>query len=118
MEGNECFTYSVCKLTLHEIRAHSTSRNVPGVALYMAGLTHLRTILATSPYFTLPPPTTFRKSNSVLPKLTAQGNLIAGATARVTVGFILNPFSVIKARFEVRVFPRDDGTELTWKVSE
>ncbi|KAF9030697.1 mitochondrial carrier, partial [Hymenopellis radicata] len=75
----------------------SLIRNVPGVALYMAGLTHLRTILAASPYFTLPLPR--------LPgELSAQGNLLAGATARVTVGFVLNPFSVLKARFESNMY--------------
>jgi len=42
------------------------------------------------------------KNGSVLPTLTSQGNLLAGATTRVTVGFLLNPFSVLKARFEVR----------------
>ena len=41
-------------------------------------------------------------TGSVLPKLSSQGNLLAGAVTRVAVGFILNPFSVIKARFEVR----------------
>jgi solute carrier family 25, member 38 len=64
----------------------------------------MRTFLARSPYFAH----TRRPSNagsgenvSVLPSLTSQGNLLAGATTRVTVGFILNPFSVLKARFEV-----------------
>ena len=41
---------------------------------------------------------------STLPKLTSQGNLVAGAVTRVSVGFMLNPFSVLKARYEVRVF--------------
>ena len=76
------------------------SRNVPGFALYMTGLTQLRTLMAKSPYFARvqSPSAT---STSVLPALTNQGNLIAGATARVAVGFLLNPFSVLKARFEV-----------------
>jgi hypothetical protein len=52
--------------------------------------------------------------SSVLPTLTSHGNLIAGAVARVSVGFLLNPFSVLKARFEVRStwpcgdYPPDD----------
>jgi solute carrier family 25 protein 38 len=79
------------------------ARNVPGVALYMTSLTQLRTVMATSSYFE----SSLRRpgkanSSSVLPTLTNQGNLIAGATARVGVGFLLNPFSVLKARFEVR----------------
>ena len=79
-------------------------RNVPGVALYMTSLTQMRTFLARSPYFAH----IRRQSNagsgenvSVLPSLTPQGNLLAGATTRVAVGFLLNPFSVIKTRFEV-----------------
>lgn len=59
--------------------------------------------MATSPYFSrIRTPSDDRSRNaSVLPKLSSQGNLIAGATARVGIGFLLNPFSVLKARFEV-----------------
>jgi len=85
----------------------SLFRNVPGVALYMTSLTQMRTFLARSPYFAH----TRRQSNagsgeniSVLPSLTSQGNLLAGATTRVAVGFLLNPFSVIKARFESNIY--------------
>lgn len=75
------------------------------MALYMTSLTQMRTFLARSPYFAH----VRRHSNaggsgenvSVLPSLTSQGNLLAGATTRVGVGFLLNPFSVLKARFEV-----------------
>ena len=80
----------------------SLLRNVPGVALYFTGLNQFRTFLATSPYFTPLRATSPSQSTSTLPKLTAQGNLLAGACTRVTVGFVLNPFSVIKARYEVR----------------
>lgn len=80
-------------------------RNVPGVAMYMASLTQLRTLMARSPHFArvrtgVPP----NANGSVLPTLTSQGNLFAGATTRVAVGFLLNPFSVLKARFEVRLW--------------
>jgi len=34
--------------------------------------------------------------------LSSSGNLLAGATTRVAVGFAFNPFSVLKARYEVR----------------
>ncbi|KAH6891870.1 mitochondrial carrier domain-containing protein [Coprinopsis sp. MPI-PUGE-AT-0042] len=80
----------------------SLIRNVPGVAFYMTGVTQLRTFMATSPYFAI-----VRKpssSGSVLPKLTSQGNLFAGAFTRVAVGFVLNPFSVLKARFESNLY--------------
>jgi solute carrier family 25 protein 38 len=56
--------------------------------------------MAMSPYFARVQNSS-ATSTSVLPSLTKQGNLIAGATARVAVGFLLNPFSVLKARFEV-----------------
>ncbi|OJA18383.1 hypothetical protein AZE42_00719, partial [Rhizopogon vesiculosus] len=75
-------------------------RNVPGVALYFTSLTYLRAVMTKSPYFSAHQRHNLDSSKSVLPKLSSQGNLIAGATARVGVGFILNPFSVIKARFE------------------
>lgn len=34
-------------------------------------------------------------------KLSVPGNLIAGAIARTSVGFVLNPITVLKARYEV-----------------
>ncbi len=72
--------------------------------MYMTSLTQLRTLMARSPHFArvrsgAPP----NANGSVLPTLTSQGNLLAGATTRVAVGFLLNPFSVLKARFEVRM---------------
>ena len=78
----------------------SLARNIPGVALYMTTLTQLRTIMSTSPYFIKAGPAVQNRS-SVLPSISSQGNLIAGAITRVGVGFLLNPFSVLKARFEV-----------------
>ncbi|KAF8171814.1 solute carrier family 25 member 38 [Pholiota molesta] len=80
----------------------SLVRNVPGVAMYMTSLTQLRTLMARSPYFARIRTDAANKNGSVLPTLTSQGNLLAGATTRVAVGFLLNPFSVLKARFEVR----------------
>src|SRR6266550_1414022 len=71
-------------------------RNVPGFAMYMTGLTQLRMLMAKSPYFARIQSSSATKT-TVLPTLTTQGNLIAGATARVAVGFLLNPFSVLKA---------------------
>jgi len=71
--------------------------------------------MASSSYFAPSRPASqMTVPSSVLPTLTSHGNLIAGAVARVSVGFLLNPFSVLKARFEVRStwpcgdYPPDD----------
>lgn len=69
----------------------------------MTSLTQLRTAMANSPYFARTDNVQATGNGSVLPKISMQGNLLAGAVTRVGVGFILNPFSVVKARFEVRV---------------
>ncbi|EAU81512.2 hypothetical protein CC1G_10970 [Coprinopsis cinerea okayama7 len=82
----------------------SLIRNVPGVALYMTGVTQLRAFLATSPYFAIVRKPSAKNSGSVLPTLTHQGNLLAGAFTRVAVGFVLNPFSVLKARYESNLY--------------
>ncbi|KAJ7067840.1 solute carrier family 25 member 38 [Mycena amicta] len=81
----------------------SLVRNVPGISFYLTGLTQLRTVMARSPYFSAPGRPDTRNS-SVLPKLSSQGNLLAGATTRVAVGFLLNPFSVLKARYESNMY--------------
>lgn len=66
--------------------------------------------MASSPYFArVQRQSELKRGNkhaSVLPTLSTQGNLLAGATARVGVGFLLNPFSVLKARFEVSLHLR------------
>jgi len=60
----------------------TVARNVPGVALYFASLNQLRSILP----------------NSVA------GNLLAGATARSSVGLVLMPMTVIKTRMESSIY--------------
>jgi solute carrier family 25 protein 38 len=92
--------------------APSLMRNVPGVSLYMASLTHLRLVMATVPRFSGVPQEfpVQEKHSSVLPRLSMQGNLLAGATARVGVGFLLNPFSVLKARFESNMYAYESLT--------
>jgi solute carrier family 25 protein 38 len=76
--------------------------NVPGIALYFTSLSQVRGIMATSPIFTAAQKRESGRHSSVLPVLTSSGNLLAGVTTRVAVGFVLNPFSVLKARYEVR----------------
>ncbi|KAJ6516409.1 solute carrier family 25 member 38 [Mycena sanguinolenta] len=85
------------------------ARNIPGVALYMTSLTQLRTFMAKSPYFA-PARSADTRNASVLPKLTSQGNLLAGASTRVAVGFLLNPFSVLKARYESNMYAYESLT--------
>ena len=62
----------------------------------------MRAVMSKSPYFAVQDVRENKDGiKSVLPKLSTQGNLIAGATSRVAVGLLLNPFSLVKARFEV-----------------
>lgn len=42
-----------------------------------------------------------RSANTALVKLSPQGNLLAGAIGRTGVGLLLNPITVLKARYEV-----------------
>jgi solute carrier family 25 protein 38 len=60
--------------------------------------------MAVSPLFAAVRKRDHGRHSSVLPVLTNSGNLLAGATTRVAVGFVLNPFSVLKARYEVSTF--------------
>ncbi|KLO17469.1 solute carrier family 25 member 38 [Schizopora paradoxa] len=81
----------------------SLFRNVPGVALYMTSLTHIRAHMSSYTLFVANQPSS-SNSGSTLPKLASHGNILAGAVTRVSVGFILNPFSVLKARYESNMF--------------
>lgn len=47
---------------------------------------------------------------STLARLSTAGNLFTGAVARVAVGFILSPITIVKARFEVS--PHQAATRL------
>jgi len=91
------------------------NRNVPGVAIYFYALSAIRTELSyLSQFQTLAPLSTISTSTSgstststsgsgsALVKLSVPGNLIAGAIARTSVGVVLNPITVLKARYEVR----------------
>jgi hypothetical protein len=98
--------YQLYTVNCRLLRCRLTTRNVPGVAIYFYALSAIRTELSYIPYFqNLPPPSlsssTEPNSRSALVKLSLQGNLIAGAIARTSVGFVLNPITVLKARYEV-----------------
>ncbi|KAF9643311.1 solute carrier family 25 member 38 [Thelephora ganbajun] len=82
----------------------SLIRNVPGIAMYMTGLSRIRFAMANSPYFAVVRTASPSKHSSTLPHLSTTGNLIAGATTRLGVGFVLNPFSVLKARYESNMY--------------
>ena len=77
-------------------------RNVPGVALYFYSVSHLRAVASQRqiPYISVALDNNAGAGSSTLAKLSTTGNLITGAVARVTVGFILSPVTVVKARFE------------------
>ncbi|ADV23602.1 solute carrier family 25, member 38 [Cryptococcus gattii Ru294] len=88
-------------------------RNVPGVAVYFYTLSAIRNRLSAVPYFSITVPVSGSKisspsgqvkkeagSRSAIVKLSSGGNLLAGAVGRTSVGFVLSPITVIKARFE------------------
>ncbi|CAO1626188.1 unnamed protein product [Sympodiomycopsis kandeliae] len=104
-------------------------RNVPGVAMYFYSVTELRGMLAMRPIPGLSTPNTISHDTSNLAStssLSAQslpakptwtGNLLAGATARVAVGFILCPITVVKARFESSNFTHAQNSTLLRSIS-
>jgi solute carrier family 25 protein 38 len=74
---------------------------MPGVALYFYMLSSIRAELSRLPAFSIPLPSDPNtKRRSALSKLSASGNLVAGAVARTSVGFVLNPITILKARYE------------------
>ncbi|KAI0029669.1 solute carrier family 25 member 38 [Vararia minispora EC-137] len=75
----------------------SLARNIPGIALYMTGLSQVRSMLARTSMFSAPEG---QRRLSTLPTLSHSGNMFAGAATRVAVGILLNPISVLKARYE------------------
>lgn len=81
-------------------RPFHLSRNVPGVAIYFWTLQALRQEFTKIPIFAVANGDGSNKG-SALPTLSSQGNLVAGVTARLGVGLLLNPFAVLKARYEV-----------------
>ena len=86
--------------------APTVARNVPGVALYMFGVTTLRR-LAAQTSFARTVTTGAATSTSASPRLKVVGDLLVGATARTAVGFALMPVTVIKARAESSIYTSD-----------
>ena len=102
----------------HLIVENAVSSNVPGIALYFTSLSQVRGFMATSPLFPAVQKRDPERNSSVLPVLTGPGNLLAGATTRVAVGFALNPFSVLKARYEVCKSLSTSSTTRTFMTSK
>ncbi|EEP80973.1 conserved hypothetical protein [Uncinocarpus reesii 1704] len=80
-----------------------------GSALYFTSLNTLRTAVAASgPGYLLQgdngdsqkPTNTNARTSSALPKLSHTANLITGAVARVSAGFVMMPVTVLKVRYE------------------
>lgn len=57
-------------------------------------------------------------NKSTLARLTVTGNLLSGAVARVAVGFILSPITVVKARFESSHFSKESYPSLGRALKE
>jgi solute carrier family 25 protein 38 len=84
------------------------ARNVPGVALYFTTLTRLREYIARPDSLLTHLRSTASSTipTSAWPRLSVLGDITTGATARVAVGFILMPVTVVKARAESTLYPQ------------
>src|SRR5204862_4219122 len=83
----------------------STLRTGIGSALYFATLNTLRQHVAASRFFgQAAKPGLEMTHSSSLPKLSNIANLTTGAIARVSVGFVMMPITVIKVRYESNLY--------------
>jgi hypothetical protein len=77
-------------------------RNVPGQALYLTSLQQVRNAIGrVFPSFAIAKDAASERLTT-LARLTPVGNLVAGAVTRTTIGFVMNPLTIVKARYEVR----------------
>lgn len=87
------------------------ARNVPGVAAYFYTINEIRWLVAKwqIPMLSISGVTTMKLSGSTstMARLSSTGNIITGALARVSIGLVLNPMSIIKARYESNLFAKD-----------
>ncbi|KAG8817695.1 hypothetical protein FRC19_011204 [Serendipita sp. 401] len=90
------------RLALWRGTGATLARNVPGVALYYTSLQHVRNTFATlfSSAVVTTRPGAEKGRVSTLTVLSPTGNLAAGALTRTAIGFVLNPLTIVKARFE------------------
>ncbi|KDN42850.1 mitochondrial carrier [Tilletiaria anomala UBC 951] len=104
--------------------APTVARNVPGVAVYFYGVSELRAAVACRrvPFLSqqqrdhvvAAPGGT---PASPLAKLSTAGNLLTGAVARVAVGFLLAPVTVVKAKMESSAARADPASYATLRSS-
>jgi solute carrier family 25 protein 38 len=91
-------------LILTGVVSGAVGRNVPGVALYYTSLQHVRYAFGSMFPWAVAARKETQTTNgkvSTLPVLSHGGNMAAGALTRTGIGLILNPLTIIKARFEV-----------------
>lgn len=69
-------------------------------------LSSIRNELSRVPAFqrAVQPADSSASSRTALAALSPTGNLLAGAVARTSVGFVLNPITILKARFESNAY--------------
>lgn len=87
----------------------TVARNVPGVAAYFYTLNEVRWLVAKwqVPGLSTLDTSTRTHRSSTLARLSSTGNIVTGALARVTIGLILNPISIVKARYESSHYSKD-----------
>jgi solute carrier family 25 protein 38 len=83
----------------------SAIRTGAGSALYFGGLDWLRSTILARPGFGVVGPTTTATTTTTTipaakPRLTHTANLLTGALARASAGFVMMPITVIKVRYE------------------
>ncbi|WFD21301.1 hypothetical protein MCAP1_003562 [Malassezia caprae] len=85
------------------------ARNVPGVAAYFYTLNELRWLVAKwqVPGLSTPDNVARTQRSSTLARLSSTGNILSGALARVFIGLLLNPISIVKARYESSHYSKD-----------
>ncbi|CAK7264607.1 hypothetical protein SEPCBS119000_001084 [Sporothrix epigloea] len=79
-----------------------------GSAVYFAGLNYIRSSAAKVPILAASSssssPSSGGRGSSGLVKLSNTGNLLAGAVARASAGFVLMPLTIIKVRYESTLY--------------
>lgn len=90
-------------------------RNVPGVAAYFYTLNELRWLVATwqIPVLSSRPGPARTQDSSTMARLSSTGNILTGAVARVSIGLVLNPISIVKARYESSHYAKDAYPTIT-----